>query len=160
MTTKLYAAIRTMAKGKAKVVDLIRPMVEARDYAELIETAGNIEAAFPVKKGEDGKDENRADRNNLLSILRGNLRHACKGLTYTVTVKKVEGNWQAIESDAKPDEEGEPTEEPTGSEGEDSGDDGEALWQAVDVVLANLGNPAVLSAIQDGLKKLAGKVRN
>lgn len=160
---KIFKAIKEAAGKGANVQKLILAEVKARKetgYAAIIEAADAIDAAYPVVKGEDGKDENREARNNLLSILRVQMNRAGKAEGMAgLTVKKVEGAWQVIEKAATEPAQDDASGAEGGEPGEGGGQDDEAaqerLWEAVELVLANLGNAAVLHALRDGITKMA-----
>lgn len=169
-TQTLYALIKGAATGGAKVGARIKELVSLPDkegHKELISAAELIETNYPVKK-VDGVDTNRADRNNLLSILRMHLRRAGKAMSpaVTLTIKKIEGVWQVVESDEAPadtvDEAPQAGDASAESEASEDAKEAEAtkVWDAVAIVLANLGNKAVRQAIADQLAKEMAKVRN
>ncbi len=160
--SKIFKAIKEAAGKGATVQKLILAEVQARketSYAAIIEAADAIDAAYPVAKGEDGKDNNREVRNNLLSILRVQLNRAGKAEGMTgLTIKKVGGVWQVVEkadSGSAPDAASGAEGELSTKEEENFEAEQERLWGAVELVLANLGNPAVLHAIRDGITKMA-----
>lgn len=157
---KIFKAIKEAAGKGATVQKLVLVEVKAKNYAAIVEAADAIDAAYPVSKGDDGKDSNREGRNNMLSILRVQLNRAGKAAGLAgLTVKKVEGAWHVVEKDASQPAQDDASGEEQGKAGEGSGESDEAaqdrLWEAVELVLANLGNAAVLHALRDGITKMA-----
>lgn len=145
---------KAVAKFGAKVRDLIHAGTD-EGKGEVVGCAEAIEAAFPVAK-VDGKDENRDERNDFLRSLRMALMRAGRALPEPVklTIKKIDGTWTLVsEGEAKDDPEAAES-EGAGSEGDTEQSD-DALWDAVELVLANLDKPAILGAIRSGLDKLA-----
>lgn len=143
----IFSLVKANARDGAKLLALVTEVVKAKDYAKLVEAAQAIDNSLPVKKTDDGKDANRSERNNLLSILRMALRRASKKLElpYTVTVKRVEGTWLVEETvpEAKANGNG---------EGEESDD---KLLDATELVVGNLKNPIVLARIRAAMAALA-----
>lgn len=168
--SKIFAALRAAIKGGNKVQKLVREALVAQDQADIIAAAVAIDEKFPPKPvektGADGKtrevDANRDERNDYLRNLRMALMRAGRELGVRLTIKKVEGAWQIQSEPLTPSQQG--GDEGEGGEsgegrGEGSGDmteaQGDALWAAVELVLANLDNAAVLSAIRSGLEAKA-----
>lgn len=162
--SKIFAAIAASVKSSGKVAALVRAAMVANDTASVTDAAQAIEDKFPVNKGDDGKDSNRDTRNDYLRTLRMALMRVGRELGQRLTIKKIEGVWQVV---VEPIEDKGETE---GGEGGGEGEGGEAegsdeakadaLWSAVELVLANLDNAAVLSAIHSGLSKLAKSPKN
>lgn len=173
--SKIFAAIAASIKGGNKVQKLVRDALVAQDQTDIIAAAVMIDEKFPPKPvektGTDGKtrvvDANRDERNDYLRNLRMALMRAGRELGVRLTIKKVEGAWQ-IQSEPLDDASKGPNEGAGGESGEGGGEgsgemteaQGDALWAAVELVLANLDNAAVLSAIRSGLEKKAKAVRN
>lgn len=157
--SNLFKLLKSAQSQGAKFHEAVRTAYGAGDKAAIIGCAEAIEAAYPVSK-EDGKgpDANRDARNGFLSALRVTLGRIGKDqeTPRKVTVKKVEGVWTLVdEAIAAPTPEDEPATpeagEPDGVGLEDEAAQ-EALWEAVKLVTANLGNKAVRIAIADALK--------
>ncbi len=159
----LFNALKASVKSGVKVQSIVLDMLSAGDHDSIIECCVKIESAYPVRKNAEGKDENRGDRNNLLSVLRVQLGRAGKLMLepQRVTVKSVEGVWAVVVEpiDSKPATPGSKAKPEAGKGSGEAAPDPEAqadaVWAAVEVVLANLGDAAVLSAIRTGLEKLA-----
>ena len=89
------------------------------------------------------------------------LMRAGREIEKRLTIKKVEGAYRVVIEDASEPEPGEGDASENGKAGEcgqaldPDSKEADELWAAVDTVLANLGNPAVLSAIRSGLESLA-----
>lgn len=147
----IYVSLVKVSKSGQSVQALISEAYASGNKSEIIEAADTIEQEFPTEK-IDGKDANRKGRNNLLSILRMQLKRAGEALPAPVKLglKRVEGTWQIVEGDIKAEEE---KQEESKGEGEEQTAD--ALWLAVETVVAALPtNKAVRLAIKEALAKL------
>lgn len=173
----LVSALKSNDKASLCIAQAAREAVEAFSvnvkahgkpgdaFNIVAEACTKVAASIPVVMesytGKNGReyerDANTERRNNVARVLNVALNRAGKaakvgvkfGLSkddegrYTVTVKDAEA--------ATDDGDGE------GDAGAPDPDSPEAtaLWTAVELVLANLSNPAVLSAIKSGLQNLA-----
>lgn len=162
MATKGFTALQAAKKAGNKFTSLLRDYTTADDYSVACLIADKAVASLPEDKGEDGKDRNSQERNDYIRTIRRALAIVGKERGVKLTIKRVEG--AHVVSVVKPGEE--PQEEEGGKPGNGASEGGQddeaaeearqdAMWAAVEVVLANLGNPAVLSAIRTGLEKMA-----
>lgn len=149
MSDNLYSMIQAAGRGQGKLRAYVRDLYQNGSVSAVaIEAAQTVESKLPVRK-VDGKDVNRAERNNLLSILRATLRHAAKDLEVkAITVKTVEGVWQAAAVEPRaPSEPGNPTSEKQADQ----------LWAAAEIVANAIkrGDAAIVLAVRDALNTLA-----
>lgn len=157
----LFQMIDAAVKGGNKVQGAVRAAVAVADWEVITDCANQIEASYPVRKDENGKDSNKDARNDRLRALRMALMRAGREIEKRLTVKKVEGVYQVVIEDQEQDNGKQSGGADEGSSGGNVRDidpdskEADELWAAVDTVLANLGNPAVLSAIRSGLEALA-----
>jgi hypothetical protein len=160
----LFKVLRSTVKAGAKFQALVRSEYERGDEGaqSILSCAAAIEAAYPVSKVE-GKDTNRTERNGYLTALRMALSRTGKeqSTPRRITIKKVEGEWTLLDEAVA----AKTPEEPGAGEGGDEApampasmeQQQEALWQAVELVTANLHNKAVRIALQDALAGLLKK---
>lgn len=160
----IFKYLKDSASKGNKAGELVLIAVKAgAPYADLIEAAKDVDAAYPVNK-VDAKDINRADRNNLLSMLRMQMRRASAKaeLPGVLSIKLVQGEYvvslvtkSEATAEAGKDEQG-GQDDAAGLEVKDGDEVGQdKLWSAAELVIANLRNPAILSAIRDALTKMA-----
>lgn len=151
-------------KAGELVAAAVRVWVASKDGTDLIEAAKAIDNAYPVDKEDGkGKDRNRAPRNNLLSMLRMQMRRASAAaeLAGVVSIKNVAGEYvlslvskaEATTEAASDEQSAQDEAGKVVADGDEEGQD--RLWSAAELVIANLRNPAILSAIKDALTKMA-----
>jgi hypothetical protein len=155
----LFKLIQTATRASGKVGTAIREAYTAGQVEIITGCAAAIEAAYPVAKGEDGKDSNRQVRNDYLRVVRMGLMRVGRELPEPrkLTIKKVEGVWTVVDEAAPA-----PTPETETSPDADGGDEApevgmteeqqEALWKAVELVSKSLHIKAVRIAVADALK--------
>lgn len=135
MTTNartLFQLIESEAKDKAAVQHTVIKLFETNNFDEFSKTAGLIENKYGDKKEE---------KNNRLSILRMQMRRACRILEIkSYTVKKSKGEWTVVETVAR------------------EKDETTALEKALQLVLDNLTDDAVYKTITAAIAAMATQV--
>lgn len=119
-------------------------------FADTLQVA--VTLVYDPEKAVNGTDENAAFRS-----LKAMAATVAKSHGFTVSIK---AGVVTVDKAEQPEEDCSAVD--GDGDGEEGGEtQGDALWAAVELVLANLGNPAVLSAIRSGLEGLANtKGRN
>lgn len=165
----IFKYLKDSASKGSKAGELVLIAVKAgAPYADLLEAARDVDAAYPVDK-VDGKDTNRAARNNLLSMLRMQMRRASAAaeLPGVLSIKNVKGEWQVslvtkaqATTEAANDEQQGQTDATAGRVADDDEAGLDSLWSATELVLANLDNPAIMTAIRNALTVRANAVKS
>lgn len=170
---RIYQTIDQLVGKTDKLTADLRETTSAGEYSIAAHIAGLIDAKFPprmeTKRNDAGKDvqidANSPNRKARMDKLRTALARVAKERGEKVSIKMKDGNYTITVSplekgEEKPDNDGAADAGGTGdaADTEDAAQD--KLWQAVELVLANMGNPAVLSAIRTGLDNLAKNVKN
>lgn len=173
---RIYQTIDQLVGKTEKLTADVRDTTSQGDYSIAAHIAAIVDAKFPprmeTKRNKEGKDvqidANSPNRKVRMDKLRTALARVSEERGEKVGIKKKDGNYIITvtpleKGEEKPDNDG----EAGAGEGEGgTADEGaseaaqEKLWQAVELVLANMGNPAVLSAIRTGLDNLTKGVKN
>lgn len=149
VTDEANAGSRTQADVDAAITN---------DHGWIVQGFIDCEAKYP-KPAKGEADAFKDKRNNAMSIMRMRLSRAAKKAGYAkATVKRVEGEYQLIITEASPepgDGEGE-ADEGQGSNAPGSNEEKqqEALMDAVELVAQNIDNPIVLNRIREALGQL------
>lgn len=156
--TITYQALRAAHRAGNKFTALVREHTTAADYSLVCAVADKAVASLPVVKGDDGKDANAQERNDLVRTIRRALSIVGKERGQKLTIKRIDGVHVVSVGGL---DETKPADESNADSSDGSADNAsdDALWSAVEIVLSNLGNAAVLSAIRSGLDTLAKSVR-
>lgn len=143
----LRTAVRNDAKFSASITASVSRTIDHGDKCgfELIcDCAEQIDKAFPVRKDNEGKDDNKEERARYFSKLRMALGRAGKSrpIPVRLTIKKIEGTYIVSVSDIM--------ERGNNIEGTEID-----LSDAVQTVIDNLNDPSVLDAIRKALHALS-----
>jgi len=144
----LRTAVRNDAKFSTSIAAAVSLSLDHKDkhgFDLICACAEQIDKSFPVRKDNDGKDDNKEERNRYFAKLRMALMRAGKARTTPIrlTIKKIEGTYFVSVSDIN---------ERNNAPGEGDSVD---IADAVQTVIDNLNDPSVLDAIRKALQALA-----